>query len=121
MAFINCSFVKISKIQKDACPKSLPFKNYILRKNDNTLKLRCKPENVDKNDLEKEKNEDNDENILNFFKEITNEMKMIEWPSLDRLFKQFVIVVISLVFTFVFIYSVDGIFASLSKYLFEGN
>ena len=55
MAFINCSFVKISKIQKDACPKSLPFKNYILRKNDNTLKLRCKPENVDKNDLEKEK------------------------------------------------------------------
>ena len=121
MTFINYSFFKISKIQKDACPKSLPFNNYILKKNKNILKLRCKPENIDKNELEKEKNGDNDENILNFFKEITVEMRMIEWPSLDRLFKQFVIVVISLVFTFVFIYSVDGIFASLSKYLFEGN
>ena len=48
-------------------------------------------------------------------------MKMIEWPSLDRLFKQFVIVVISLVFSAVFIYAIDGIFASLSKFLFEGN
>jgi len=68
-----------------------------------------------------DKSVENKEDSLSFFKEITTEMKMIEWPSLDRLFKQFVIVVISLVFSAVFIYAIDGIFASLSKFLFEGN
>ena len=69
----------------------------------------------------KEYGKEKNENIFSFLKEIASEMKMIEWPSLDRLFKQFVIVVISLVFSAIFIYSVDGVFSSLSKFFFEGN
>ena len=30
--------------------------------------------------------------LISFWKEILEEIKMIEWPSVDRLFKQFVIV-----------------------------
>ena len=46
---------------------------------------------------------------------------MVEWPSVEKLFKQFVIVVISLVVSAFLIFSVDGIFASLSQFLFEGK
>lgn len=58
---------------------------------------------------------------LIFFKEIIEETKMVEWPSTERLFKQFVIVVISLVISALLVFSVDGIFASLSQFLFEGK
>jgi preprotein translocase subunit SecE len=34
--------------------------------------------------------------VINMNKEISEEIKMVEWPSVDRLFKQFVIVLISL-------------------------
>mmetsp|Transcript_35429 Transcript_35429/g.70899 ORF Transcript_35429/g.70899 Transcript_35429/m.70899 type:complete len:124 (+) Transcript_35429:4049-4420(+) len=60
-------------------------------------------------------------NIWSFIKEVAEETRMIEWPSLERLFKQFVIVVISLVLSAFLIYSVDGFFASLSQFLFEGK
>ena len=56
-----------------------------------------------------------------FFKEIIEETQMVEWPSKERLFKQFVIVVISLVISALLVFSVDGIFASLSQFLFEGK
>jgi len=91
---------------------------YCYKKN---FKLLCKSDKVEETIEVEYKNDEPTENTVSFLKEISTEMKMIEWPSLDRLFKQFVIVVISLVFSAVFIYSVDGVFASLSKYLFEGN
>mmetsp|Transcript_46062 Transcript_46062/g.115553 ORF Transcript_46062/g.115553 Transcript_46062/m.115553 type:complete len:122 (+) Transcript_46062:1607-1972(+) len=59
--------------------------------------------------------------ILDFFQEVNDEIKMIEWPTLDRVLKQFVIVVISLVFSALFIFSIDGLFAAGNKILFEGN
>jgi preprotein translocase SecE subunit len=59
--------------------------------------------------------------LLNFFFEVKNEVEMIEWPSFAKLFKQFVIVVISLVFSAIFIYSIDGFFAYFSKIFFEGK
>lgn len=83
--------------------------------------LNCNPEKKKEVNFNEKKSVENEINALSFIKEISTEMKMIEWPSLDRLFKQFVIVVISLVFSAVFIYAIDGIFASLSKFLFEGN
>jgi preprotein translocase SecE subunit len=83
--------------------------------------LNCDPEKKNEIGYNENKPIENEDNALSFIKEISTEMKMIEWPSLDRLFKQFVIVVISLVFSAVFIYAIDGIFASLSKFLFEGN
>jgi preprotein translocase SecE subunit len=58
---------------------------------------------------------------FSFLKEISEEIKMVEWPSVDRLFKQFVIVLISLVVSAFIIYSVDGLFAWASKVLFEGK
>ena len=69
-----------------------------------------------------EKEEKSSEDFpVSFLKEIIDETKMVEWPSVEKLFKQFVIVVISLVVSAFLIFSVDGIFASLSQFLFEGN
>mmetsp|Transcript_22761 Transcript_22761/g.34676 ORF Transcript_22761/g.34676 Transcript_22761/m.34676 type:complete len:128 (+) Transcript_22761:83-466(+) len=68
-----------------------------------------------------EKEEENVNSIFSFIKEVAEETRMVEWPSLERLFKQFVIVVISLVISAFIIYSVDGFFASLSQFLFEGK
>mmetsp|Transcript_1000 Transcript_1000/g.2178 ORF Transcript_1000/g.2178 Transcript_1000/m.2178 type:complete len:84 (-) Transcript_1000:192-443(-) len=79
---------------------------------------------------EKEKNNSSKEDsvvlekqlsVLDFFQEVKDEIKMIEWPTLDRVLKQFVIVVISLVFSALFIFSIDGLFAAGNKILFEGN
>ncbi len=64
---------------------------------------------------------DSETNWFSFWKEISDEVKMVEWPSIDRLFKQFVIVLISLVVSAFIIYSVDGLFAWGSKILFEGK
>jgi len=69
-----------------------------------------------------EKEEKSSEDFpVSFLKEIIDETKMVEWPSVEKLFKQFVIVVISLVVSAFLIFSVDGIFASLSQFLFEGK
>ena len=113
--------VPISFGSKDTCSRVHFIRNdYYLRKKIKFV-LNCNSEKKDGNTNDEDKSVENKEDSLSFFKEITTEMKMIEWPSLDRLFKQFVIVVISLVFSAVFIYAIDGIFASLSKFLFEGN
>jgi|NorSeaMetagenome_1021524.scaffolds.fasta_scaffold34873_2 preprotein translocase SecE subunit len=121
--------VPISFGSKDTCSCVHFIRNdYYLRKKIKFV-LNCNSEKKDGNtndedksvENKEDKSVENKEDSLSFFKEITTEMKMIEWPSLDRLFKQFVIVVISLVFSAVFIYAIDGIFASLSKFLFEGN
>ena len=73
--------------------------------------------------MQKEKEDLSEKNItiLDFFQEVNDEIKMIEWPSVDRVFKQFVIVVISLVFSALFVFSIDGLFAAANKILFEGN
>nr|UXY87357.1 preprotein translocase secE subunit [Cryptomonas sp.] len=63
----------------------------------------------------------NHSDIIIFLKEIYNDVKRIEWPTIDKLFKQFVIVSISLVSSALFIYSVDGLFAWGSKFLFESE
>lgn len=121
--------VPLSFGSKDTCSCVHFIRNdYYLRKKIKFV-LNCNSEKKDGNtndedksvENKEDKSVENKEDSLSFFKEITTEMKMIEWPSLDRLFKQFVIVVISLVFSAVFIYAIDGIFASLSKFLFEGN
>ena len=70
---------------------------------------------------EKNESESQENSILAFFQEVKDEIKMVEWPTIDRLSKQFVIVVISLVFSSILIFSVDGLFATMSKYLFEGK
>lgn len=70
----------------------------------------------DKKSTQTEKN-----SVLSFLQEVKDEISMIEWPTIDRLSKQFVIVVISLVFSSLLIFSVDGFFATVSKYLFEGK
>jgi len=69
----------------------------------------------------KKENESSDIFFLDFMKEIKDEIKMVEWPTLNKLFRQFVIVVLSLVFSALMVFSVDGFFASASKFLFEGK
>mmetsp|Transcript_3064 Transcript_3064/g.7176 ORF Transcript_3064/g.7176 Transcript_3064/m.7176 type:complete len:128 (-) Transcript_3064:102-485(-) len=78
-------------------------------------------ENGKEDNTKTEKEEENVNSIFSFIKEVAEETRMVEWPSLERLFKQFVIVVISLVISAFIIYSVDGFFASLSQFLFEGK
>lgn len=73
------------------------------------------------NNKESLENLKENKNLISFWKEISEEIKMVEWPTLDRLLKQFVIVIISLVFSAFIIYSVDGLFAWVSKFLFEGK
>ena len=120
MFFIN-NPVSFSFGSKGTC-SCVPFiKNYYYQRKKIKFVLNCNLEKKSETSYDEDKPVENKENSLSFFKEITTEMKMIEWPSVDRLFKQFVIVVISLVFSAVFIYAIDGIFASLSKFLFEGN
>lgn len=117
MAFISFSSKNTTSLKKNYS-SLFPYKNSNRCPVKKISHLFCEPEKSKLNEEIEAKDQDNN---LNFVNEITTEMKMIEWPSLDRLFKQFVIVVISLVFSAIFIYSVDGVFASLSKFLFEGN
>jgi preprotein translocase SecE subunit len=121
MAFITFPGTLVN--QKGGAKKcgNFSLKNRKLSRNSPNFLKFCKADNSDEKNQNIEKEGENDQSIFSFFKETLTEMNMIEWPSLDRLFKQFVIVVISLVFSAVFIYSVDGIFASMSKFLFEGN
>jgi preprotein translocase SecE subunit len=121
MAFVLISNPSIITFNGKNISKLMSPRTKIQIKSNKNFPLYCKNEFSDDNIQMKEMNKKIEEKNLTFINEITNEMKMIEWPSLDRLFKQFVIVVISLVFSAVFIYSVDGVFASLSKFLFEGN
>jgi preprotein translocase SecE subunit len=121
MAFIKTPSVLIFRNPDIICSSAFSSKNITLPNYKKNFKLLCKSDKVEETIEIEYKNDEPTENTVSFLKEISTEMKMIEWPSLDRLFKQFVIVVISLVFSAVFIYSVDGVFASLSKYLFEGN
>jgi len=119
MTFVNFLPLRIIKTNSTNCSKNMFLKNQTLNINKVKIYQSCKLEkNQEKTSYKKD---ENDENTLTFLQEIIFEMKMIEWPSIDRLFKQFVIVVISLVFSAIFIYSVDGVFTSLSKILFEGN
>lgn len=74
-----------------------------------------------KNNIEKSEGKIEGKTPLAFFQEIKDEIEMVEWPTIDRLLKQFVIVVISLVFSALLIFSVDGLFATISKTLFEGK
>jgi preprotein translocase SecE subunit len=114
-------------------------KNKFYRKN--LIKINENNNNISKNennvDIEKESEKFNlkiqdipqnettffeaNKNFLNFFLEVKNEINMIEWPTFDKLFKQFVIVVMSLVLSALLIYSIDGFFAFLSQILFEGK
>ena len=57
--------------------------------------------------------------ILQFLKEVAEEFKTIEWPSVGRVFKILVIVIISIIVSAVGIYIVDGFFLSVAQYLFE--
>lgn len=100
---------------------TVSLKKWTLSKNKSTINSFCKENSSEETTENLENKEESKKDIFFFFKETVSELNMIEWPSLDRLFKQFVIVVISLVFSAIFIYSVDGIFASMSKFLFEGN
>ena len=102
--------------------KNMTPMNVALR-NLNKTKLSSRNDG-DKDDLmfKKEENLDKSKmNILDFLQDVKDEIKMVEWPTIDRLSKQFVIVVMSLVFSALFIFSIDGLFASASKYLFEGK
>lgn len=121
MAFLLITNSSILNFNGKSTSKLMSPRTKIKIKSNKNSPLFCKNEISDENVQSEEKNKKTEEKSLKFINDITNEMKMIEWPSLDRLFKQFVIVVISLVFSAVFIYSVDGVFASLSKFLFEGN
>lgn len=120
MAFILITNTSILNFNGKSTSKLMSPRTKTKIKSNKNFPLFCKNEIYDEN-VQSEEEEKTEEKNLTFINDITNEMKMIEWPSLDRLFKQFVIVVISLVFSAVFIYSVDGVFASLSKFLFEGN
>jgi len=121
MAFIVFQRTLIHQNKGAKTCKNFSLKNKKSFRNSLNFHQFCKVENSDEKNQTIEKKEEDDQSIFSFFKETLTEMNMIEWPSLDRLFKQFVIVVISLVFSAVFIYSVDGVFASMSKFLFEGN
>jgi len=98
-------FVSLSK-------KKIVFDLYHHKKNTNR--------NV-KEEYDSDNKIDDNFNLLTFITEISYEIKNIEWPSFERLFRQFVVVIISLVFSGFFIYSVDGIFGYLSRTLFENN
>ena len=120
MLYIH-NIVKITLGSKNNYSHEHFVKNKLYQSKKIKLVLNCNPEQKNEVSYNENKQVENKDNALSFIKEISTEMKMIEWPSLDRLFKQFVIVVISLVFSAVFIYAIDGIFASLSKFFFEGN
>ena len=121
MAFIINPNSSILNFNGKSSSKLMSPRTKIKIKSTKNIPIFCKNKISDENVQSEEEEKKIEEKKLTFINEITNEMKMIEWPSIDRLFKQFVIVVISLVFSAVFIYSVDGVFASLSKFLFEGN
>jgi preprotein translocase SecE subunit len=114
--------------------KNKIYRKNLIKTNENNNNLSKNENNVDiENESEKfnlkiqdiSQNEttffETNKNFLNFFWEVKNEIKMIEWPTFDKLFKQFVIVVMSLVLSALLIYSIDGFFAFLSQILFEGK
>jgi preprotein translocase SecE subunit len=119
---VKCSYNSISVNNRNFIINKLKIRKTIVNQKTNgneekfvlnkELESETESLNVDSN---------SNNNIYSFWKEISEEIKMIEWPSVDRLFKQFVIVVISLVFSAFVIYSVDGLFAWGSGILFEGK
>jgi len=111
LCFLKSTIVFKTKHNKLACESSLRIDKVYEKKTKNSIIK-----------MANEKEETSSENFpVSFLKEIIDETKMVEWPSVEKLFKQFVIVVISLVVSAFLIFSVDGIFASLSQFLFEGK
>jgi len=112
LAFSHCiTWAKTNKFSQRIIPGGKNHNRLGLSHKEN--KILCSKE---KNETKSEEN-----SILAFFQEVKDEVNMVEWPTIDRLSKQFVIVVISLVFSSILIFSVDGLFATMSKYLFEGK
>lgn len=56
-----------------------------------------------------------------FLKSVAEELKNIEWPPADRVFKITVIILVSIVVASAGIYVVDGFFYSIAQILFETN
>ncbi|ABW98165.1 secE (nucleomorph) [Hemiselmis andersenii] len=117
IAFVtNANYSKVKKFQKKISNvKEINNPNFVL--------FSTKTKKIFKIKMQKEEENfsENKPNILDFFQEVKDEIKMIEWPTFDRVLKQFVIVLISLVFSALFIFSIDGLFAAGNKILFEGN
>mmetsp|Transcript_21578 Transcript_21578/g.54454 ORF Transcript_21578/g.54454 Transcript_21578/m.54454 type:complete len:122 (+) Transcript_21578:763-1128(+) len=119
IAFVsNTHYLKVKNFEKNVLLlKSTNSPNLVFFSKKNK-QARFSPIKMQKNE---EESSGNKSTILDFFQEVKDEIKMIEWPALDRVLKQFVIVVISLVFSALFIFSIDGLFAAGNKILFEGN
>jgi preprotein translocase SecE subunit len=111
-------FLKNFKFTIINTPKNISF---LKNKDLNCFKQYSKKVNVTLKMDDQNKNDKKNFMPFMFLKEIIEETQMVEWPSTERLFKQFVIVVISLVVSALLVFSVDGIFASLSQFLFEGK
>mmetsp|Transcript_48939 Transcript_48939/g.76363 ORF Transcript_48939/g.76363 Transcript_48939/m.76363 type:complete len:132 (+) Transcript_48939:2679-3074(+) len=129
MLFVNFSPVSTDFIKKSLVNNKNTYGTIPNKGVKKLPKYLMTKENIAENSIEKEKEPVEEPNTFDeskgnpfaFFFEVIEETKMIEWPTANRLFKQFVIVVISLVISAFLIYSIDGVFASLSKSLFEGK
>lgn len=59
--------------------------------------------------------------LVAFLQSTVEELKNIEWPAPDRVFKITVIILVSIVVASAGIYVVDGFFYSIAQILFETN
>jgi len=56
---------------------------------------------------------------VEFLKNVYEEFLTLDWPDFGRVVKITIIVILSIIFSAVAIYFVDGFFLSLSQYLFD--
>lgn len=63
--------------------------------------------------------EDGEETFESYVLGIIEELKMVEWPPFDKVVKITVVVMASIIFAFVYIYLIDGLFHRLADLLFN--
>jgi len=63
-----------------------------------------------------------DENfIVQFFRGVVEEYKIVEWPSMERVLKITIIIIVSLIVAIVAIYLIDGFFFRIFQALLESD
>jgi preprotein translocase SecE subunit len=62
-----------------------------------------------------------EESLLQFFKDVVTEFGIIEWPPFSRVIKVTIIVIATMIIASAGIYTVDGFFYNISQKLFEKN
>lgn len=64
---------------------------------------------------------DQEESLSEFFKGVLNEIKYVEWPSIERVFRLTIIIFFTIVIACISLYLVDGFLYRVSRILFDGK